>query len=122
MQIPIKLEIARGIPAPHCSVAEAERYTRWLATRHYENLNVVSWLLPRRLHQHCYNLYAYCRWADDLGDEISDRDRALGLLDDWELELRDCYAGRPSHPVFVALHGTIQACEIPIEPFSDLLI
>jgi squalene synthase HpnC/squalene synthase HpnD len=101
---------------------EAQRYTRRLATHHYENFNVVSWLLPRRLHQHFYNLYAYCRWADDLGDEISDPGKALALLDDWDLELRDCYAGKPSHPVFIALHETISALDIPIEPFSDLLI
>jgi squalene synthase HpnC/squalene synthase HpnD len=101
---------------------DAERYTCWLATHHYENFNVVSWLLPRRLHQHFYNLYAYCRWADDLGDEISDPAKALALLNDWDQELRECYAGRPSHPVFVALRETISALDIPIEPFSDLLI
>ncbi len=67
MQIPVELEIARDMPPPGCSVAEADRYTRRLATHHYENFNVASWLLPRRLHQHFYNLYAYCRWADDLG-------------------------------------------------------
>jgi squalene synthase HpnC/squalene synthase HpnD len=122
MQIPAELEISRGLPPPGCPVAEAERYTRWLATHHYENFNVVSWLLPRRLHQHFYNLYAYCRWADDLGDEIADPGRALALLDDWERELRDCYAGKPSHPVFVALRETVSALDIPIEPFSDLLI
>jgi squalene synthase HpnC len=122
MQIPAELEIARGLPPSGCTVAEAERYTRRLATHHYENFNVVSWLLPRRLHQHFYNLYAYCRWADDLGDEISDPVRALALLDEWDLELRDCYAGKPSHPVFIALHETISALDIPIEPFSDLLI
>ena len=122
MQIPAELEIARHAPPSGCSVAEAERYTRWLATHHYENFNVVSWLLPKRLHQHFYNLYSYCRWADDLGDEVSDHARALELLGEWEQELRDCYAGRPSHPVFIALHGTIAACDIPIEPFSDLLI
>ena len=122
MQIPAELEIAQGIPAPGCSVAEAERYTRRLATGHYENFNVASWLLPKRLHQHFYNLYSYCRWADDLGDEIADPTRALELLDGWEQELRDCYAGKPSHPVFVALRGTIAACDIPIEPFSDLLV
>jgi squalene synthase HpnC/squalene synthase HpnD len=122
MQIPTELEISRGVPPPGCPVAEAERYTRWLATHHYENFNVASWLLPKRLHQHFYNLYAYCRWADDLGDEISDPARALELLAGWEQELRDCYAGRPSHPVFVALEQTIRACNIPIEPFSDLLI
>src|SRR6202163_1872702 len=122
MQIPAELEIARGVPPPQCSVAEAERYTRWLATHHYENFNVASWLLPKRLHQHFYNLYAYCRWADDLGDEIADSARALELLDGWEQELRDCYAGKASHPVFVALQQTIRACHIPIEPFSDLLV
>jgi squalene synthase HpnC len=122
MQIPAELEIARGLPPSGCTVAEAERYTRRLATHHYENFNVVSWLLPRRLHQHFYNLYAYCRWADDLGDEISDPGKALALLDEWDLKLRDCYAGRASHPVFIALHETIAALDIPIEPFSDLLI
>src|SRR6202795_4494813 len=122
MQIPVELEIGRGLPPSGCTVAEAERYTRWLATHHYENFNVVTWLLPRRLHQHFYNLYAYCRWADDLGDEIPDPGKALALLNEWDQELRDCYAGEPSHPVFVALHETISALDIPIEPFSDLLI
>ena len=122
MQIPVELEIARDMPPPGCSVAEADRYTRRLATHHYENFNVASWLLPRRLHQHFYNLYAYCRWADDLGDEIADPARALELLEGWDQELRDCYAGKPSHPVFVALRQTIRACDIPIEPFSDLLV
>jgi squalene synthase HpnC len=122
MQLPAEFKIAHGMPAPCCSVAEAERYTRSLATHHYENFNVASWLLPKRLHQHFYNVYSYCRWADDLGDEIADPARALELLDEWEQELRDCYAGNPSHPVFVALRETIRACDIPIEPFSNLLV
>ncbi len=101
---------------------DAQSYTRRLATHHYENFNVVSWLLPRRLHQHFYNLYAYCRWADDLGDEVPDPEKALALLNAWDQELRDCYAGEPSHPVFIALRETIVAMDIPIEPFSNLLI
>ncbi len=68
-----ELEIARNLPPEGCSAEEAQRYTRWLATHHYENFGVVSWLLPRELHQHFYNVYAYCRWSDDLGDEIPDR-------------------------------------------------
>src|SRR5258707_5651256 len=63
-----------------CSLTEAERYTRWLATHHYENFHVVSSLLPRRLHQDLYNVYAYCRWADHLGDEIGDVSESLRLL------------------------------------------
>jgi squalene synthase HpnC/squalene synthase HpnD len=119
-----ELEIARNLPAANCAPAEAERYTRWLATHHYENFNVVSWLLPRELHQHFYNVYAYCRWSDDLGDEVADSARALQLLDAWEGELKLIYAANgpgPSHPVLIALRETIRAKNIPITPFSDLL-
>jgi squalene synthase HpnC len=117
------LEIARKLPPEGCSLAEAQRYTRWLARHHYENFNVVSWLLPRRLHQHFYNVYAYCRWSDDFGDEVADRARALRLLSAWEDELRVIYepVRSPSHPVLIALSETIRAYDIPIKPFTDLL-
>jgi len=118
---PGELEIAQNAPPAGCSVDCAQQYTRWLATHHYENFNVASWLLPKELHQHFYNLYAYCRWADDLGDEVPDTQRALELLDWWEQELDACYEGRPSHAVFVALRETITAKVIPKQPFADLL-
>jgi squalene synthase HpnC/squalene synthase HpnD len=118
---PNELEIAERVPAPGCSVAEAQQYTRWLATHHYENFNVASWLLPAELHQHFYNVYAYCRWADDLGDEIAEKKRALELLEWWENELDYCYAGNPKHAVFIALRETVLAKDIPREPFADLL-
>lgn len=119
---PHELEIARNLPPDNCSVADAQSYTRWLATHHYENFGVASWLLPRHLHQNFYNAYAYCRWADDLGDEIKDSRRALQLLDGWENELHRASASSATHPVFIALQETIRACEIPIQPFSDLLV
>ena len=121
MLLPGELEISRTAPQPGCSPEAAREYTRWLATHHYENFNVVSWLLPKNLHQHFYNLYAYCRWADDLGDEVPDSARALDLLAWWERELDLCYEGRPSHPVFIALRETIIAKDIPRQPFADLL-
>jgi squalene synthase HpnC/squalene synthase HpnD len=118
---PGELEIARNVPPLGCPPESAQKYTRWLATHHYENFNVASWLLPKELHQHFYNLYAYCRWADDLGDEVPDTNRALGLLDWWGQELDACYEGNPSHPVFVALRETILGKNIPKQPFADLL-
>jgi squalene synthase HpnC len=122
MEIPADLKIADGLPAPGCSLEEAQAYTRRLATSHYENFNVVSWLLPREVHQSFYNVYSYCRWADDLGDEIPDAQRALALLDQWEEELRHCYAGRATHPVLIALAETARQHDIPQKPFADLLI
>ena len=118
---PGELELAANLPPDNCTVEAAQHYTRWLATHHYENFNVASWLLPKPLHQHFYNLYSYCRWADDLGDEIPEKDRALELLDWWEQELQGCYRGRPAHAVFVALRQTIVAKNIPEQPFADLL-
>jgi len=118
---PGELKIAAKLPADGCAPAEAQAYTRWLAGHHYENFNVASWLLPKELRQHFYNLYAYCRWADDLGDEIPVGERAQELLDWWEGELNGCYEGRPSHPVFVALRETIVAKDVPKQPFADLL-
>ncbi len=101
---------------------EALAYTRWLSTHHYENFQVVSFLLPKRLHQDFYNVYAFCRWADDLGDEIGNTDESLRLLAWWRKELEAMYArGEARHPVFVALTGTIAEYKLPQDPFADLI-
>jgi len=104
------------------SRAESEAYCRRLARTHYENFHVATALVPRALRPDFYAVYAYCRWADDLADETGDRAMSLDLLDWWEGQLRDCYAGRACHPVFVALQETIARFAIPIEPFAELLI
>jgi squalene synthase HpnC len=140
-----------AIPELPPTLAEAEAYCQRLATSHYENFSVVSWFLPEHLHRHFYNVYAYCRIADDLGDEVADTMQSLWLLDQWESELNRTYASLPAqpgsdgdenvseavkalqedagqieeveprHPVFVALRETIRECQIPREPFADLL-
>ncbi|MBL8219261.1 MAG: squalene synthase HpnC [Bryobacterales bacterium] len=103
------------------TAAEAQAYTSWLANSHYENFHVVSILLPKRLHQDFFNVYAFCRWSDDLGDEIGDPAESLRLLDWWGGELDAMYAGRVSHPVFVALQESVQRHALPREPFADLI-
>lgn len=106
---------------PPVTLSTSEAYCRDLATTHYENFPLVSWLLPQHLHQHFYNVYAYCRWADDLGDEVGDPTQSLELLAWWRTELDACYAGQTTHPVFVALRSTIEEFSIPREPFVDLI-
>jgi squalene synthase HpnC len=103
------------------SEAESLEYTRWLATHHYENFHVVSVLLPKALHQDFYNVYAFCRWADDLGDEIADPQESLRLLTWWRDELHAMYRGEAVHPVFTALRITVERQEIPVEPFDRLI-
>ena len=82
---------------------------------------MASHLIPRELRQHFYNIYAYCRWADDLADETGDPRRSLALLEWWQRQLHGCYTGDVQHPVFVALAHTIARFEIPPEPLVDLL-
>jgi len=103
-------------------IGESLDYTRWLATHHYENFHVVSFLLPKRLHQDFYNVYSFCRWADDLGDELGDPRQSIEMLGWWRGLLHDAYAGHaPSHPVFVALQETIERHRLPMTPFDNLI-
>ncbi len=100
---------------------EARAYCRRLALGHYENFSVLSRLVPRDRRDDFAAVYAFCRQADDLGDEVGDRDRALELLAWWRRELQQCFAGAPRHPVFVALAPVVRERDLPIEPFDDLV-
>jgi squalene synthase HpnC len=116
-------DLARFGPArcDRLAPAEAARYALGVARRGGENFHVLSWLLPRRLRGDLANLYAFCRWADDLADESGDRARASGLLAWWREELGRCFDGRPRHPVFVALRATVERHDLPREPLALLV-
>ena len=123
---PLPLEWVESPPA--MTAGEARRYCAALARSHYENFHVVTFLLPTRLRQDFYNVYAYCRWADDLGDEAGDPERATRLLELWREQLAGCYSALRTpqsalrlHPVFVALAETIRGHDIPPQPFYDLI-
>jgi squalene synthase HpnC len=103
------------------TLEESRAYTRWLATHHYENFHVVSVLLPKRLHQDFYNVYSFCRWADDLGDEIGDPAESLRWLAWWRGELHAMCAGQAKHPVFVAVAATVREFSLPVTLFEDLI-
>jgi squalene synthase HpnC len=108
-----------GAAAENLSAAQDQ--TRRLAQSHYENFSVVSLLLPRHLRQDFSNVYAFCRVADDLGDEIGDPAESLRLLADFRAQTLECFAGRARTPVFLALSHTIQRRQLPAEPFLDLI-
>lgn len=131
-----------AIPERAPSLEEAQQYCSRLAHSHYENFSVVTWFLPKHLHQHFHNIYAYCRISDDLADEVGDTQQSLALLNVWEAELNETYESlvdvrteedildsvlapgkviRVRHPVFVALRETIREFDIPRDPFANLL-
>lgn len=115
------LAIPPGAPDFSWTLDKAQAYCKDLATTHYENFTVGSLFIPRTFRQHMYNVYAFCRISDDLGDETGDRQKSISLLEAWEKQLDQCYEGITSHPVFIALEQTIQKFSIPKEPFWRLI-
>jgi len=99
----------------------AERETRRLAKSHYENFVVASVLLPRRLRQPFYNLYAFCRTADDLADESGSTELALERLAELQEQLDQTYRGQTTNGILLALGGTIEQFDLSKSHFDDLL-
>jgi squalene synthase HpnC len=115
--------LADRIPALAAArdIATAEEITRQLAHGHYENFSVVSMLVPRRLRQDFCNIYAFCRTADDLGDELGSRERAAAALNQFREQTHACFAGAADSALFAALQPTIRKHDLPIQPFLDLI-
>ncbi len=111
-------------PDERPTLEAARLWCRQLATTHYENFHVATWFLPERVRPHFESVYAYCRVSDDLGDEVATPEIGMRLLRTWGEMLDECYEApeRSRHPVFVALHETIVACELPKSLFADLLL
>jgi squalene synthase HpnC len=107
--------------APAADLADAQAFTRRLTHGHYENFSVVSWFLPRHLRQDFCNIYAFCRIADDAGDEGGDPQTALALLGRIKEQTLACFAGESSAAVFVALAETLRRHDLPPKPFLDLV-
>lgn len=114
---------------PPISPAEALAYCRGLATTHYENFSVLTSLVPKHLRDDFGAVYAFCRWADDLGDETGStpeaRARSERLLAWWRTSLHECFAREgpgPTHPVYIALRETARRHEhLTPKPFEDLI-
>ncbi|ADW68692.1 squalene synthase HpnC [Granulicella tundricola] len=112
-----------AMPAVRPTLEEAQAWCRHLATSHYENFHVATWFLPKRIRPYFESIYAFSRTADDLGDEVADKDTATRLLTTWEQMLDECYEApeRSVHPVFVALRKTIDETQVPKQLFADLI-
>lgn len=103
------------------TLEEARAYCARLTATHYENFSVVTWMTPRPLRPAFRAIYSFCRWADDLGDEVGDQEKSRELLAWWRGELRAMYEGEARHPVMIALTDVVQEYAIPIDPFEALI-
>lgn len=99
-----------------------------------ENFPVALRVLPARHRRRLAAVYGFARTADDMGDEAPPAER-LALLDELEADLRRLYAapldaageplgasgGGPRLPVVRALGSAVAQCQIPAQPFLDLI-
>jgi squalene synthase HpnC len=105
------------------SLEQAYDYCRNIASNHYENFPVASWLLPKQLRNPVSVIYAFARTADDFADEGDlDNKSRLDYLDNMSARLEEINRGvAQQDPLFIALNDTINQYSLPLELFQDLL-
>tara|TARA_B100000287_G_scaffold258827_1_gene243373 strand:- start:10950 stop:11921 length:972 start_codon:yes stop_codon:yes gene_type:complete len=107
----------------------AQKYCTKIAKANYENFIISNWFTPKDIKQHIQNIYAFCRYGDDLGDDSpfppSER---LSLLNEWMDDLERAFhsekkpwSGNPRHPILIAVSHTANIFQIPITPFKRLI-
>lgn len=113
---------------PAGSLAAAQRWARHLTCSTYENFPVISLMLPRAVRQDFCNIYAFCRQADDLGDELSAPEQSLDWLGRLRQMIRQICAGGEEgdgepggENLRMVLADTILRHQIPAQPFLDLI-
>ena len=91
--------------------------TRRAASNFYWGFRLLT---PERRRSLCA-VYAFCRAADDIADEPGGTPDPARLLARWRAELDAVYAGRPRHPIGVALADTVERFAIAREHFEAVI-
>jgi 15-cis-phytoene synthase len=83
-----------------------------------------TYLLPRVKRHHVHALYGFCRYADDIVDDLgpaSTADREAALRDFGDRFFRDVAAGTSDDPVLKAVVHTVRAFAIDVDCFHRFL-
>ncbi len=101
--------------------AEAFAYCHEVTRTQAKNFYYAFRFLPRLQREAIYAIYAFCRYCDDIADgDIAPSDQPA-LLQAWRQELENCYAGKPTHRITVALQDVIERYPIPKQHFEELM-
>lgn len=109
----------RPAAAPTDPRQEQEAYLRQKESA--ENFPVALRVLPARYRGHLRNLYDVARVIDDLGDTGALDQRTAALLAFRDDLSTIWHGGGPRHPVLRNLVATVRACDLPEQPFLDLI-
>ncbi len=81
-------------------------------------------VLPRVKQHHVWALYAFCRYADDIVDDLGPatvEQRAIALADFGDRFFADAVRGRSDDPVLKAVVHTVHAFDIDLDCFRRFL-
>lgn len=78
-------------------------------------------LLPPERRRAITALYAFCREVDDIVDECRDVDLATTKLAWWRGQIDALAAGRPEHPVGLALVPVVERFGLSAESFHEII-
>lgn len=95
-----------------------------IARQHGKTYAVAARLLPADARRHVHAVYAFCRVADDIVDDLGDRpvpDRVAALQAFGARFRADLIAGRSEHPVLAAVVATVRSAQIDPECFDRFL-
>jgi 15-cis-phytoene synthase len=104
----------------------AQDYARCaeITRRASSNFYYAFMLLDAERRRALYAVYAFCRFVDDIADEIMDNagvKDASAMLALWRKELHNVFAGSPGRPVSRALAEVVRRFPIPRHYFEEVI-
>jgi phytoene synthase len=100
---------------------DAARICREIVRTHSKSFYLSSLFLRPEKRRAIWAVYAFCRTADDIVDQVAPAPQRLAAIDAWERGLVEAHEGRPRGAIFVAYAEAVRRFAIPIEPAVDLL-
>ena len=112
------------LPTRELSLDESYELCKGFNKRHGTTYYWSTKVLPRDKQRHVHALYGFCRYADDIVDDlgpvpVQTRERALKEFGD--RFFADLAAGKSSDPVLRAVVDTVLTCKIDPECFRRFL-
>lgn len=99
------------------NIDEAYSFCKKIATNHYENFPVASFLLPKNKRKFIYPIYAFARVADDIADNVLIENR----IDKLNLLEKKLLNKNIQNPLFFALQDSINQNKLDINLLIKLL-
>jgi len=115
------LALAAAEPPESSYLDDCYRHCRDIARTNSKTFYLSSLFLAPEKRRAVWAVYAFCRTADDIVDQVTPASERLAAIDYWERALLAAYSGHPDDPITVALYDAVSRFEIPLQPALDLL-